>query len=373
MYLIGFHPVERPTAAREFVLGFRDGRPFVESGRPGLLLEAVQVCEWDWPETAPGDLEGDELDEFLKDEAPSEWSFRERWKSDDPAWRWPKKPNVTFLDIRQKLQGRLPGGPWWAYTTHEMEPARSPWTSRPGETRSMIQNIVSVLLGRAGEFVTWPPLLQEVSSEAWKMLRADPPSLRYETIREMIEARAQSPSFRSPAPKPPGLESWTVVEYAHANYHPFPKTWLPDISSSFPPRYCFRATDWWSAALIEMAWAVEHDIWAKRCRYSACDVWFLQAGQQGKRREFCERHKRIGPPTRHRQKLRESRPDVFRLREQIRYLRAMRRRGSLSEKEFTAQLSALHHALQRLTGRLPREVIERVRRETAVPWARRRR
>jgi hypothetical protein len=329
--------------AREFVLMFRRGKPIVKSGRPGLLLEATLGCDWKGFHDEEGDFHP----------SASQRAFLALWESEDPKWRWQKLTLGIFLTRRGPHRAAPEDAPWWVYQIPGRLARHGDWY-----LRDIVRNVAGVLLGRAGEPEVWttaPPSIRTAARLA--RLQASVPSRRYERIRNLVEKHVRSSHFKAPAPQPVGMELWPVLELAYGAYHPFPEEWLKRYGSlrTARPAFCFFAANWWMAALAEIAWAVEHDVWARVCRYPSCDIWFLQAGRQGRRREFCERHKRVGPPTRYRERLRREFPEYFGVLERLRNLAAQAKRGTISSDTFEAQNAKLRDTLKwyRTLGKAP--------------------
>ncbi len=293
-------------AATEHVLVFEGDKPIVREGRPGAMLEAVQR----------GDQQA--LAEYTSKGGPP-----------NPALT-PSPEAARAVELTQETV--LPW--WWGL------PVDWPEGGEPAYLTAVVRSLAYVYLAEpttpeptadiAGvRSVPW--LLEPFRSKIQPLLQIAP-ARRYDHVRAMLDAM-ESLSQRH------GMDFWGVVEDASAHRHPFPYAWLPDVND--PPTVCTYVADPWMGAMAELAWAIEHGVGARGCQYPGCSVLFLLAGRQGRRRRFCARHKRVGPPTLYRRQLRARDPHRFRAMEKRRFLRARLRRGTLSPAEFDQCVKAL--------------------------------
>ncbi|MDR7400578.1 MAG: hypothetical protein QN144_14885 [Armatimonadota bacterium] len=339
-YLIWFDPENHPAAAREFVLFFRNQELTLQEGPPGLLLEAIQGCEW----CRLGDeCRGCPLEE---------------WESGEPPWTpVTRSQKVAVLSAAGKIRDRkqrfttrkwIHGAPpdWFFYE----EFLAWPEGGNPQYLLPVWQANVFLFTGRPGDSPPslWPGdprLLELVQHPSWRELLELSPAERYKRLWHLLEQECWEAENIPVIP----VELWPVVEEAYSVYHPFPDPWLTAHGYSGPkPAFCFHGGDVWAAALIELAWAVQHDVYARSCRVPDCGTWFFLAGRQGARKQFCTYHRQHGGAQRlWRERLRRQYPEAWKVREALRNLRARMKR-----KRKTISPEAYEHMAQEYLTRL---------------------
>lgn len=370
-YLLWFSPEHAPKKAMEYVVFFRDGKPVVKRGRPGLLFEAVQRCDWRETEVRPEDpVRGRRVKvTFPKvkgrgrtsgatyEASPSLTQFLNGWESGEPPAEWEtvKRPVMVITGRRtrrrqESVQRRKPDDTphWWGAGSLAW-----PEGGNPGYMVMTLQvnafhflagpKEPEPLAGHSPEGKPFPYTVEPFRSEALKLLSV-PPRDRYELLTTLIDRH------ESTGP-PTGMDVWDIFEVGNTSYHPFPTRWLsrfrlPRIVQKGHPGFCFHAPDLWAAAYVELHWSLLHNVWARKCQHPRCDAWFLATTPRGRPPKFCGVHRDTGAAELYRANLHRRFPKAAKVYNQLRSLKQRLKRGTISPAAFKQQDDERRRTLQ---------------------------